>query len=98
MAPRGILLSPGPGNPDDAGITLGVIRRLGGQVPLFGVCLGHQAIAQAFGATVERAGRLMHGRTSPILHRGVGVFAGLPNPFTATRYHSLIVNEATLPA
>jgi len=95
--PEGVLLSPGPGTPDDAGITLEVIDRLAGTVPLLGVCLGHQAIAQAYGGKVVRADRLMHGRTSPIEHAGAGVFAGLPNPFTATRYHSLIVERASLP-
>ena len=98
MRPEGILLSPGPGTPDDAGITLEVIGRLAGRVPLFGVCLGHQAIAQRYGADVVRAPRLMHGRTSPIEHAGKGVFEGLPSPFTATRYHSLIVERSSIPA
>jgi len=95
--PEGVLLSPGPGTPDDAGVTLEVIERLAGQVPLLGVCLGHQSIAQAYGGEVVRADRLMHGRTSPIEHDGQGVFAGLPSPFTATRYHSLIVKRDSLP-
>ena len=95
--PRGILLSPGPGTPDDAGVTLEVIGRLGGRVPIFGVCLGHQAIGQAFGAHVVRAERLMHGKTSPIEHRGAGVFSGLPSPFLATRYHSLLIDPPSLP-
>jgi len=97
-APAGILLSPGPGDPNDAGITLGAIQHFAGKVPIFGVCLGHQSIGQAYGGKVVRAPRLMHGKTSPILHDGKGVFQGLPNPFTATRYHSLIVDRATLPA
>lgn len=96
--PQGVLLSPGPGTPDDAGITLGILRELSGKLPIFGVCLGHQAIGQAFGGKVIRAPRLMHGRTSPILHEGAGVFAGLPSPYQATRYHSLIVEWETLPA
>lgn len=96
--PAGVLISPGPGTPDDAGISLEVIERLGASVPIFGVCLGHQSIAQSFGGRVVRAERLMHGRTSPIEHGGVGVFAGLPSPFTATRYHSLIVERVSFPA
>ena len=92
-----IVLSPGPGAPDDAGITLEVIRALGGRVPLLGVCLGHQAIAQALGARIVRAAQPMHGRTSPIFHDGRGVFAGLPSPFSATRYHSLVVERSSLP-
>ena len=95
--PDGIVLSPGPGTPDDAGVTLGVIARLGGRVPILGVCLGHQSIGQAFGGRVVRAGRLMHGKTSPILHDGRTVYRGLPSPFPATRYHSLVVEESSLP-
>jgi para-aminobenzoate synthetase component 2 len=98
LAPAGILISPGPGNPDEAGITLEVLKVFSGRIPIFGVCLGHQAIGQAFGGRVIGAPRLMHGRTSPIVHKGQGVFAGLPTPFEATRYHSLIVERASLPA
>ncbi|MCA1296580.1 aminodeoxychorismate/anthranilate synthase component II [Paenibacillus sp. alder61] len=97
LNPDHILLSPGPCTPNEAGITLDVIDRFKGEIPIFGVCLGHQAIGQAFGGNVVRAERLMHGKTSPILHRGTSVFAGLPSPFTATRYHSLIVERETLP-
>lgn len=95
--PRGILLSPGPGTPDDAGITLETIHKAGGVIPIFGVCLGHQSIGQAYGASVVRAPRLMHGKTSPIVHEGLGVFEGLPSPLTATRYHSLVVAPETVP-
>jgi anthranilate synthase/aminodeoxychorismate synthase-like glutamine amidotransferase len=91
----GILVSPGPCTPNDAGISLQAV--LHASVPVLGVCLGHQAIGQAFGGNVVRADRLMHGRTSPILHDGEGVFAGLPSPFEATRYHSLIVERRSLP-
>ena len=94
--PAGIVLSPGPGRPEDAGVCLDLIR-LRAPVPLLGVCLGHQALGVAFGATVDRAPRLMHGKTSSIRHDDRGVFAGLPNPFEATRYHSLEVKEGTLP-
>jgi anthranilate synthase component 2 len=95
--PQGIVLSPGPGRPEDAGVCIELLRRRA-RVPLLGVCLGHQALGLAFGATVDRAPRLMHGKTSPIRHQDVGVFADLPNPFEATRYHSLEVKEGTLPA
>ncbi|GIO39754.1 glutamine amidotransferase [Paenibacillus antibioticophila] len=97
LSPDHILISPGPCTPNEAGITLEVIERFKGEIPIFGVCLGHQAIGQAFGGKVIRAERLMHGKTSPIHHQGESVFAGLPSPFTATRYHSLIVERETLP-
>ena len=97
-APDGILISPGPGRPEESGVSLAVLDQLGGQIPIFGVCLGLQAIGQHFGGKVVRAERLMHGRTCPIEHGDRGVFAGLPSPFTATRYHSLIVDRASLPA
>ena len=96
--PAGVLLSPGPGNPDEAGVTLSVIEQLSGTLPIFGVCLGHQAIGQAFGGKVIRAPELMHGKTSGIEHDGRTIFQGLPCPFEATRYHSLIVEEASFPA
>lgn len=96
LAPHGILISPGPGAPDDAGITLEVVRKFGGRLPMLGVCLGHQAIGQVFGAPVVRAKRLMHGRTSLIEHDGKGMFCGIPSPFTATRYHSLILEKESL--
>jgi anthranilate synthase/aminodeoxychorismate synthase-like glutamine amidotransferase len=97
LAAERVVISPGPGTPDDAGVTLEVIRRLSDRTPILGVCLGHQAIGQAFGATVSRARRQMHGKTSPIEHDGRGVFRGLPVPFLATRYHSLVVLEDTVP-
>ncbi|MDX2160711.1 MAG: aminodeoxychorismate/anthranilate synthase component II [bacterium] len=98
LNPSHIVISPGPGSPDDGGVSLGVIKALGGQVPILGVCLGHQCIGQAYGGVVLRASQLMHGKTSPIHHDGKGIFADMPNPFEATRYHSLIVQESTLPA
>ncbi len=99
MAPDldGIVLSPGPCTPTEAGISVPLIKRLAGRVPILGVCLGHQAIGEAFGGRVVPAPTLMHGKTSLIHHRGRGVFAGLPNPFVATRYHSLIVDRPSLP-
>ncbi len=94
--PDAVMISPGPGRPEDSGITLDVVRRCAGRIPLIGVCLGHQAIAQAYGAAIVQAPVLMHGKTSPIEHDGEGLFEGLPNPFEATRYHSLVVDRATL--
>ncbi len=97
LAPERIVISPGPGTPDQAGVSLETIRRLGATTPILGVCLGHQAIGRAFGATVARARVQMHGKTSDIRHDGRGVFAGLANPFVATRYHSLVVLADTVP-
>lgn len=97
MAPERIVISPGPKTPSEAGICLNVIERFSGKVPILGVCLGHQAIGQAFGGRVVRAPQIMHGKTSPITHDGKTVFSGLPNPFPATRYHSLIVEGSSLP-
>ncbi len=97
MRPEKILISPGPGTPDDAGITLDLIREFGPRTPIFGVCLGQQAIGQALGGRVVRADRLMHGKTSLVHHTGQGVFQGLPTPLEATRYHSLVVERASLP-
>jgi para-aminobenzoate synthetase component II len=98
FSPAGLLLSPGPGTPDRAGIMMDLIPAYAGELPIFGVCLGHQAIGAAFGGTVTRAPELLHGKTSEVHHKGAGVLAGLPDPFTATRYHSLAVVEDTLPA
>ena len=98
LRPDGNVISPGPGRPAHAGITCDVIRTIGGTIPLFGVCLGHQAIGFVFGASIVRAPSIMHGKTSAISHRGVGVFAGLESPLTATRYHSLVIDPATLPS
>ena len=97
LRPERICISPGPGTPEDAGVSNEVIRRFGPEIPLLGVCLGHQCIGQVFGAEVVRAGRLMHGKTSPIHHDGRGVFAGLPEPFEATRYHSLVLRPESVP-
>jgi anthranilate synthase component 2 len=97
LGPERIVISPGPGTPDQAGITLELVREIAGMMPILGVCLGHQAIGQAFGGRVVRAKEIMHGKTSPVRHRGVGVFAGLADPFEATRYHSLVVERASLP-
>ena len=98
LAPSAIILSPGPGNPDSAGITLDAIREFAGKLPLFGVCLGHQSIAQAFGGKIIHAQKLMHGKTSRIHHDGRGIFAGLPQDFAAMRYHSLAVERDSLPS
>jgi anthranilate synthase/aminodeoxychorismate synthase-like glutamine amidotransferase len=98
LAPEAIFLSPGPCSPKEAGVTVAVIRRFHQTIPMMGVCLGHQAIGYAFGAEVVRAGRVMHGKTSPILNDGRTIFAGLPSPLTAGRYHSLIVDRESLPA
>ena len=97
LAPAALILSPGPGNPDSAGVTLAAIKEFAGKVPLFGVCLGHQSIAQAFGGRIVHAKRLMHGKTSRIHHDGRGVFAGLEQDFPAMRYHSLAVERESLP-
>ncbi|HXX91550.1 MAG TPA: aminodeoxychorismate/anthranilate synthase component II [Acidimicrobiales bacterium] len=97
LAPDALIISPGPGRPEEGGISLAVVAELGGEIPILGVCLGHQVIGQAFGATVGRAHELMHGKTSPIFHTGVGVLRDLPNPFEATRYHSLVVERDSVP-
>ena len=97
LAPDGILISPGPGTPDDSGVSLDILREMGGVVPIFGVCLGMQCVGQVFGGDVVRAPEVMHGKTSFVRHDDIGVFAGLPNPLEATRYHSLIVERDTMP-
>jgi anthranilate synthase component 2 len=97
LNPTQVVISPGPGRPESAGISEGVIRQLAGKIPLLGVCLGHQAIGQVYGGKVVHAPTLVHGKTSPILHDGTGLFRGIPSPYNATRYHSLIVDRATLP-
>ncbi len=97
LAPSAMVLSPGPGNPDSAGVTLAAVKEFAGKVPMFGVCLGHQSIAQAFGGRIVHAKRLMHGKASRIRHDGKGVFAGMPQDFEAMRYHSLAVERETLP-
>ena len=97
LAPSHIVISPGPCTPNEAGISLDVIKTYAGKIPILGVCLGHQSIGQAFGGKIVRAARVMHGKTSQILHDGKGVFAGLPNPFEATRYHSLLIERASVP-
>jgi anthranilate synthase/aminodeoxychorismate synthase-like glutamine amidotransferase len=97
LRPRALVISPGPCTPDEAGVSLEAIRTLAGSLPILGVCLGHQAIGQAFGGKVVRNDRIVHGKASPILHRGDGIYAGLPSPFEAGRYHSLVVERASLP-
>ncbi len=97
LEPAGVLISPGPGRPEDAGLSNEVITTFAGEIPVFGVCLGHQCIGQVFGGDVVRAPEIMHGKTSLITHRDIGVFAGLPQPLEATRYHSLVVERSTLP-
>lgn len=97
LKPDGIVISPGPGHPNESGVSLEVIRQLGPEIPVLGVCLGHQGIGHVFGGNITSAPELMHGKTSPIYHTGVGVFAGLDNPFTATRYHSLVIDRSTCP-
>lgn len=97
LAPDRIVISPGPCTPNEAGVSLDVLRELGPRIPIFGVCLGYQALGQVFGGSVIRAGRIMHGKTSPVHHEGKGVFAGLPSPFEATRYHSLVVDKNSVP-
>lgn len=98
LAPERIVLSPGPCTPNEAGISMALVEAFAGRVPLLGICLGHQCIGQAFGGEIVRARQVMHGKTSPIHHRGEGVFQGLPSPYTATRYHSLVVAREALPA
>jgi anthranilate synthase component 2 len=95
--PDAVLISPGPGRPEDGGVSLAAIRALAGEIPLLGVCLGHQCIGEAFGGSVVAAPRLMHGKTSEIHHDGQGIFTGLPNPFVATRYHSLVISPESMP-
>ncbi|PZU99692.1 MAG: aminodeoxychorismate/anthranilate synthase component II [Leptolyngbya sp.] len=97
LKPDGIVISPGPGTPDDSGVSLEIIEKLGPTLPILGVCLGHQSMGQVFGGNVVRAAELMHGKTSPVFHTGQGVFAGLENPFQATRYHSLVIDRPTCP-
>lgn len=97
LKPDGILISPGPGRPEDAGISLQLIAQLGSEIPILGVCLGHQSIGQVFGGKIVAAPVLMHGKTSPIYHQNLGVFAGIDSPFTATRYHSLVIEPETIP-
>lgn len=97
MAPRAIVISPGPGRPEDAGVSMDVVRRCSGTIPILGVCLGHQCIGEVFGATITRAERLVHGKTSAVIHTGRGLFLDIDNPFQATRYHSLLVSREGFP-
>jgi anthranilate synthase/aminodeoxychorismate synthase-like glutamine amidotransferase len=97
LAPEFIVISPGPGTPRDAGVSVEMVRHFAGKTPILGVCLGHQAVGEAFGGKIVRAGRLMHGKTSPIRHDGKGIYRGIENPFVATRYHSLILNNESMP-
>lgn len=97
LAPKRIVISPGPCTPNEAGISMAVIEAFAGKIPLLGICLGHQSICQVYGGNIVRAGKVMHGKISPIHHNGEGVFAGLPSPYNATRYHSLVVDKANLP-
>ena len=97
LQPERLVLSPGPCTPNEAGVSLAAVERFAGHLPILGVCLGHQTIGQAFGGRIVRAGQVMHGKTSGVYHTGQGVFAGLPNPFTAVRYHSLVIDKTTLP-
>ncbi|MBU2494953.1 MAG: aminodeoxychorismate/anthranilate synthase component II [Candidatus Omnitrophota bacterium] len=97
MAPERVIISPGPGRPENAGISVSLIKELAGKIPVLGVCLGHQALGYAYGGKIVGAKRLMHGKTSMIFHDGSGIFAGIPNPFEATRYHSLLVEKETIP-
>lgn len=97
LAPQAIVLGPGPCSPNEAGVTLEILDKLSGKIPILGICLGHQAIGQAFGGQVVRAGEVMHGRLSSVHHTNQGVFADIPNPFNATRYHSLVIDQASLP-
>lgn len=98
LKPKRLVVSPGPCTPNEAGVSIDAIKYFAGKIPILGVCLGHQSIGQAFGGDIVRANKVMHGKTSPMHHRNVGVFADLPSPFTATRYHSLVINKETLPS
>ena len=97
MSPALIMISPGPGTPDDAGISMDLVRECAGKIPIMGVCLGHQSIGQVYGGSIASAGEIMHGKLSVVYHGGAGVFSGLPSPFQATRYHSLVLDRGTLP-